>query len=157
MTFESGRQARFDLVVGADGQHSTIRRLAFGPESQYANPVGLVIATTPVDATLVSAPDVVQMCNIPGASLSVHPAGGHPAAAFIFRAGTSRPRDREAQQRELEQRYAGRGWLSTELLAAAREAEDLLLRRCQQGVGAVLVARADRAVGRRSVQHHNPR
>lgn len=125
VTFESGRRSRFDLVVGADGQHSTVRRLAFGPEAQYASPLGLAIATVPVDARLVSPPDVVRVCNIPEASLSVHPAGGHPGAAFIFRTDTGRPRDRDRQQRELEQRYAGFGWLAAELLVAAREADDL--------------------------------
>ena len=34
--FERSGSRRFDLVIGADGTHSTIRRLAFGPESRYA-------------------------------------------------------------------------------------------------------------------------
>ena len=29
-----------DLVVGADGPHSTVRRLAFGPEEQFVRPLG---------------------------------------------------------------------------------------------------------------------
>ena len=125
VTFERGRRSRFDLVVGADGQHSTVRRLAFGPESVYASPLGLAVATAPVDDSLVSAPDVVQVCNVPGACMTVHPAGGHPGLAFLFRTGIGRPADRDGQQRELEQRYAGRGWRSAELVAAARAAEDL--------------------------------
>lgn len=125
VAFESGRQSRFDLVVGTDGQHSTIRQLAFGPESQYARPLGLAIATAPVDPALVSAPDVVQICNVPGACMAVHPAGDQPGVAFIFRTDAERPTERDGQQRELEGRYAGRGWRSAELLAAARDAEDL--------------------------------
>jgi 2-polyprenyl-6-methoxyphenol hydroxylase-like FAD-dependent oxidoreductase len=125
VAFESGRQSRFDLVVGTDGQHSTIRQLAFGPESQYARPLGLAIATAPVDPALVSAPDVVQICNVAGACMTVHPAGGQPGVAFIFRTDAERPTERDGQHRELEGRYAGRGWHSAELLAAARDAEDL--------------------------------
>lgn len=125
VTFDSGRQSRFDLVVGADGQHSTVRRLVFGPESEYASPLGLAIATAPVATSLVSAPDVVQICNVPGGCMTVHPAGGHPVVAFIFRTDIGRPVDRDRQQHELEQRYAGRGRCSVELLAAARTAEDL--------------------------------
>ncbi|WP_431933535.1 hypothetical protein [Nonomuraea jabiensis] len=33
VTFERGPAGRFDLVVGADGPHSNVRRLVFGPES----------------------------------------------------------------------------------------------------------------------------
>src|SRR4051812_3297439 len=33
VTFERGAPERFDLVIGADGLHSAVRRLAFGPET----------------------------------------------------------------------------------------------------------------------------
>ncbi|RSM51474.1 FAD-dependent oxidoreductase, partial [Amycolatopsis sp. WAC 01376] len=35
VTFEREAPRRFDLVFGADGIHSTVRRLAFGPETDY--------------------------------------------------------------------------------------------------------------------------
>lgn len=35
VTLRSGRHERYDLVVGADGVHSGVRRLAFGPEEQF--------------------------------------------------------------------------------------------------------------------------
>ncbi|HEY7057084.1 MAG TPA: FAD-binding domain [Vicinamibacterales bacterium] len=34
-TFSDGRQDRFDLVVGADGLHSQMRELMFGPEERF--------------------------------------------------------------------------------------------------------------------------
>ena len=34
VTFERAAAAPFDLVVGADGLHSNVRRLVFGPESR---------------------------------------------------------------------------------------------------------------------------
>jgi 2-polyprenyl-6-methoxyphenol hydroxylase-like FAD-dependent oxidoreductase len=37
---------RFDLVVGADGLRSTVRRLAFGPDSQFMRPLNHIIAAT---------------------------------------------------------------------------------------------------------------
>lgn len=40
VTFESGAESSFDLVIGADGQHSTVRRLVFGPEADYTRPLG---------------------------------------------------------------------------------------------------------------------
>ncbi|MEW2078813.1 FAD-dependent monooxygenase [Streptomyces sp. NPDC013433] len=37
---------RFDLVVGADGLRSTIRRLTFGPDSQFMRPLNHIVAAT---------------------------------------------------------------------------------------------------------------
>jgi 2-polyprenyl-6-methoxyphenol hydroxylase-like FAD-dependent oxidoreductase len=38
--FERGATQTFDLVVGADGIHSRVRRLAFGPERDYVRHLG---------------------------------------------------------------------------------------------------------------------
>jgi 2-polyprenyl-6-methoxyphenol hydroxylase-like FAD-dependent oxidoreductase len=38
--FEHGAAQTFDLVVGADGIHSRVRRLAFGPERDYVHHLG---------------------------------------------------------------------------------------------------------------------
>jgi 2-polyprenyl-6-methoxyphenol hydroxylase-like FAD-dependent oxidoreductase len=38
--FAQGPTRRFDLVVGADGVHSPVRRLAFGPERDLVQPLG---------------------------------------------------------------------------------------------------------------------
>lgn len=40
VTFEHGAPRTFDIVLGADGLHSNVRRLAFGPESAYAHHLG---------------------------------------------------------------------------------------------------------------------
>ncbi|MFJ6480875.1 FAD-dependent monooxygenase [Streptomyces sp. NPDC091682] len=39
----------FDLVVGADGLHSTVRRLAFGPEEDYAHHLGSYLSVFGAD------------------------------------------------------------------------------------------------------------
>ena len=41
VTFRRSAPRRFDLVVGADGMHSTVRRLVFGPERQFSSDLGL--------------------------------------------------------------------------------------------------------------------
>ena len=40
VTFERGAPRTFDLVVGADGLHSTVRRLTFGDESRFRRYLG---------------------------------------------------------------------------------------------------------------------
>ena len=42
--FEDGGEDDFALVVGADGVHSRVRELAFGPEAQFARFLGLYVA-----------------------------------------------------------------------------------------------------------------
>jgi 2-polyprenyl-6-methoxyphenol hydroxylase-like FAD-dependent oxidoreductase len=42
--FTSGDARDFDLVVGADGLHSRVRRLFFGPEQEFARNLGIVVA-----------------------------------------------------------------------------------------------------------------
>jgi 2-polyprenyl-6-methoxyphenol hydroxylase-like FAD-dependent oxidoreductase len=40
VTFSRGPAQTFDLVIGADGIHSRVRRLAFGPERDYVHHLG---------------------------------------------------------------------------------------------------------------------
>jgi 2-polyprenyl-6-methoxyphenol hydroxylase-like FAD-dependent oxidoreductase len=49
VTFERSDPRTFDLVVGADGLHSTVRRLVFGPEERFIRHLGMYLAvfTTP--------------------------------------------------------------------------------------------------------------
>ncbi|SEH00404.1 2-polyprenyl-6-methoxyphenol hydroxylase [Nonomuraea solani] len=44
VTFESGRQGRYDYIIGADGLHSNVRRLAFGEESQFVHHLGTYVS-----------------------------------------------------------------------------------------------------------------
>lgn len=44
VTFATGRQRDFDLVVGADGLHSQVRRLVFGADEQFERYLKIVVA-----------------------------------------------------------------------------------------------------------------
>ena len=61
--FTSGPARRFDVVIGADGTHSGVRALAFGPEADYLQHLGVYVATLPLDGE--TGTDLV-MYNTPG-------------------------------------------------------------------------------------------
>ncbi|MFE3024970.1 FAD-dependent monooxygenase [Nocardia tengchongensis] len=127
VTFERAAPARFDYVVGADGLHSAVRRLVFGDEQGFVQHMGMYVATLPVDRTFGGDREVV-MYNAPGTSVSVHPAGGKPLAAFIFRSPAVAGydyRDTEQHKRLVIDAYRGRVGMFDELIDQVRTADDL--------------------------------
>lgn len=127
VTFERAGPRRFDLVVGCDGLHSSVRRLVFGPERDFVRHMGVWVATMPVDGP-VEHPHEVLMHNTPGRLVSIHPSAGQPMAAFIFRGPMVEGfdhRDAAQHKRIVTDAYAGAGWRVPELLDRLRETSDL--------------------------------
>ena len=128
VTFDDGAVRVFDLVVGADGPHSGVRRLAFGPEQRLVRPVGGYTAwfTAPDD---VGLDGWYEMFNAPGGlvvSLRPDRVPGQLKAGLSF---ASEPlaydrHDQPAVRRLVAQRFAGVGWRAPELLEAMATADD---------------------------------
>ncbi|SNY68609.1 FAD-dependent monooxygenase [Paractinoplanes atraurantiacus] len=119
VTFAQAPSARFDLVVGADGLHSRVRRLAFGPERNYVHHLGLYVATVSLGAPSWNPTDVL-LYNTPGRLLSVHPGRGEALAAFIFRHPETPIKD---QAKFVVSAYEGAGWRTQELLTRLSETD----------------------------------
>jgi|SRR5215211_466756 len=73
--FDRAVSRHFDVVVGADGIHSGVRRLAFGPEAEFLQYLGLYVATAQLGMPL-ERDDVVIMYNEPGTAVALHPGSG---------------------------------------------------------------------------------
>ncbi|MFE2145861.1 FAD-dependent monooxygenase [Streptomyces sp. NPDC059456] len=128
VTFENAAPRRFGLVVGADGPHSVVRALAFGPEQGFVRPLGLYTAwfTATDDLDLDGW---FLMHNAPGGLVSSARPGRLPGeikAGLSFRSApiTYDRRDVAAQQELVAQRFAGAGWETPRLLRAMRTAPD---------------------------------
>ena len=129
-TFSDGLVRHFDLVVGADGPHSGIRGLAFGPEEDVAQPLGGYMAwfTAPAPADLDGW---YEMYNEPGLVASMRPdrAPGQVKAGLSFLSGplTYDRRDLAAQRRIVADRFAGSGGPAPALVEAMATADDFYL------------------------------
>ncbi|MFH9863882.1 FAD-dependent monooxygenase [Streptomyces sp. NPDC017202] len=123
VTFRHATPRRFDLVIGADGVHSTVRRLVFGPEEQFTNDLGMYGATVPLEPGALDDPHEMVMLNAPGRMLAVHPSRGKPLAMFTFRGprvvGYDR-HDTALHKRLVAEAYAEVGWRVPELVDAYR-------------------------------------
>src|SRR5689334_17544797 len=135
--FGSGTEQRYDYVIGADGSHSAVRRLAFGPESEFSHPMGAYTAHYSISPDRAAADDLdrdstddwFMIYNAPGRRMvgSRPDRDGGVKAMFIFGAdGVDEGvlRDPVAQRRVLHERFAGMGWNTPALLAAMDTADD---------------------------------
>ncbi len=130
VTFAGGERRRFDIVVGADGLHSPLRSLVFGPREEYVRHLGMVLAffTVPnefgIDGWLL---DHQQG----GRTAGLRPSGDpHRAIAMMsFPAPTFEidHRDVAAQKRLLRAEMAGFGWETPRILEHLDTSEDFYL------------------------------
>jgi 2-polyprenyl-6-methoxyphenol hydroxylase-like FAD-dependent oxidoreductase len=67
--FKHSGQRRFDLVVGADGLHSQVRRLAFGPQNSFEKQLGYAVAAFEVRGYRPRDEDVYIIYGQPGRML----------------------------------------------------------------------------------------
>jgi 2-polyprenyl-6-methoxyphenol hydroxylase-like FAD-dependent oxidoreductase len=135
VTFASGSPRRFDLVIGADGAHSGVRRLAFGDESLFAHDLGFCTATFEVPNTFGLDHRAVSY-NEPGRGVEVSSAR-HPERASVSLTFTTGPDTGERftleEQRELlTTRFGGMGWQVPELLEGLCRAPSLYFDRLAQ-------------------------
>jgi 2-polyprenyl-6-methoxyphenol hydroxylase-like FAD-dependent oxidoreductase len=126
VTFEHSRPRRFDFVIGADGLHSIVRRLAFGADPEFVRHAGLYAATIPLPG--YDGEGEMFMLNTPGKLAALHPCQGVPLAYFIFwhpEIPEFDYTDLDQHKSILERTFAGIGWRVPEFLDAVRVAHDM--------------------------------
>ncbi|NEA37517.1 FAD-dependent monooxygenase [Streptomyces sp. SID13031] len=125
-TFSSGTERRFDLAVGADGVHSRVRSLAFGPEAQYVEHLGgygsffTVKTPEPLDGWM-------KIHTAPGGRwVGLRPDHDpqYAKALLNFRSPLL-PRLKPADQKALlAKTFAGVGWHASHVLEQLQETDD---------------------------------
>jgi 2-polyprenyl-6-methoxyphenol hydroxylase-like FAD-dependent oxidoreductase len=135
VTFERGGSRRFDLVVGADGAHSGVRTLAWGPEERFSTFLGYYQAG-------FSAPNHLGLdhsgllYNEPGLGVMVSSGrdGSRADVGLVFSAPELEydRRDRRQVLGIVTERFAAAGWEVPRLLSALPAARDLWFDRFAQ-------------------------
>jgi 2-polyprenyl-6-methoxyphenol hydroxylase-like FAD-dependent oxidoreductase len=129
VTFRSGLQRTYDHVIGADGLHSAVRALTFGPEEQFHRYLGYCFAGFTMPNHLGLAHEGL-LWNEPGRAAALYAVGsGESVHGFLSFTRAEPPfgafRDPEAQRDLVASVFAADGWEVPRLVSAMRSADDL--------------------------------
>ncbi|MDR7384191.1 FAD-dependent monooxygenase [Promicromonospora iranensis] len=130
VTFRSGKQRTFDLVMGADGMHSGTRKILLGPEEQFHRYLGYTFAVFTMPNTFGLSRELM-MWNVPGRAAALYATGdtANPLHAFLNFHRPEQPldvlRDPDAQRDLVARTYAGAGWEVAGIVDAMHQADDL--------------------------------
>jgi len=132
--FEHGAERRFDLVIGADGLHSRVRKLVFGPQDRYEKDLGYRVAAFETTGYRRRDELVYIVHSAPGRQvgrLALH--DGQTLFLFIFASG-SEPEAHgvAAQKAMLRKAFQGGGWELPRILTALDTCDDLYFDRVSQ-------------------------
>lgn len=127
VTFRRGETRRFDLVVGADGLHSGVRRLAFGEEAQFRHYLGGYIAVCTIPNFLGLEGHILNYRDV-DRTVIVYPVWqtGDARAVFMFRRHEEFDydyHDVQQQKQLLRKAYATSRWVVPRLLRSMEDTD----------------------------------
>jgi len=134
--FESGISRDFDLVIGADGLHSRVRELAFGPQSQFEKYLGYKVAAFEVEGYRPRDELVYVMFTEVGQQVGRFTMrGDRTMFLFIFAAPETEEadiNDIRVQKALLRKRFGKSGWECPQILDALDGVDELYFDRVSQ-------------------------
>ncbi|ASO20810.1 2-polyprenyl-6-methoxyphenol hydroxylase-like FAD-dependent oxidoreductase [Actinoalloteichus hoggarensis] len=87
--FQNSAPRTFDLVIGADGLHSRVRRLVFGPEERFRHDLGACLSVFSHANTLALDREVLGYADVDRTAFAYAVEDGRRARALLlFRPGT---------------------------------------------------------------------
>jgi 2-polyprenyl-6-methoxyphenol hydroxylase-like FAD-dependent oxidoreductase len=134
--FEHASERRFDLVIGAEGLHSNVRELVFGPQGRFETHLGYTVAAFEVSGYRPRDEEVYVIYGLPGQQIgrfALH--DDRTLFLFIFAGSydpSSDPHDVKAQKAIVRDRFKDAGWECEKILAALDQAGDLYFDRVSQ-------------------------
>ncbi len=133
---ENGVRRRMDMVVGADGLHSRVRHLAFGPQWSYEVPMGYHVAACEVQGYPHRDEGVYLSHARPGRQISRFSLrDDRTLFLFVFLdkfMPEGEPHNDQDRRQILQQVFDHAGWEWREILDAVHEAENIYFDRVSQ-------------------------
>ena len=128
VTFSDETTGSFDLLIGADGVHSNVRRLVFGKDDQFERYLGYYFASYPLADRYGISHGWISYAE-PGRLASVYCSNkdGEIITFFMYKAPDEGYIPREQRLPRLRRMYAGMGWITPQLLEAVTDPEHILL------------------------------
>lgn len=133
VTLERGGTRRFDLVVGADGLQSGVRRLAFGPQERYEVRLGYMVAAFETAGYRPRDERVYVIHGAPGrqvARFALHQ--DRTLFLLMFAGDIDLAHDIGAQKALLKDQFKTVGWECPQILEALDACDDLYFDRISQ-------------------------
>jgi 2-polyprenyl-6-methoxyphenol hydroxylase-like FAD-dependent oxidoreductase len=127
--FERAPRRTFDLVVGADGLHSVVRRVVFGPESLFERYLGYAVAAFEAKGYRPRDEGVYVSYGLPGKQASRFPLRNNRTLFLLVfqahRRALVEPHDMRAQKATLHREFDDAGWECAEILSTLDRTEEL--------------------------------
>jgi 2-polyprenyl-6-methoxyphenol hydroxylase-like FAD-dependent oxidoreductase len=134
--FQSGGERRFDLVIGADGLHSNVRKLVFGPEDGFEKQLGYMVAAFETRGYRPRDENVYMIYNEPGRMLgrfALHDDRTLFLFVFVHRADPcSVPLDLAMQKAILREKFHEGRWECSRILGELDQVQELYFDRVSQ-------------------------
>ncbi|BBX04766.1 hypothetical protein BST36_08410 [Mycolicibacterium moriokaense] len=127
VTFENSAPRVFDMVVGADGLHSTVRKLVFGPDTSCEHYLGCQVAACVIDGYRPRDKLTYVTHNLPGRQIGRFSLNGdRTLVLFIFRSPTPEiPDSPELCKKLLRNQFGDGEWECATILDALDSVDDL--------------------------------
>jgi 2-polyprenyl-6-methoxyphenol hydroxylase-like FAD-dependent oxidoreductase len=130
VVFRGGGRRTFDLVIGADGMHSSTRSLLFGPEARFHRHLGYCFAVFTMPNAFGLSRELA-LWNAPGKAAALYATGGTGDELHAFlnfhlpEAPLEALRDPKSQTDMVAEAFADAPWKVPEIIEAMRGAGDL--------------------------------
>lgn len=120
--FEKMEPREFEIVVGADGQNSNVRRLAFGEDEKFLKRTGIQFCVFPIPNIFA-----LDRCEIvyfdKGKLATAYAVGNHSYACLAFKS-EEETLPLNNLQAEFEKQFRGLGWEIPRLVSLMKESND---------------------------------